>query len=67
MTVSNISAWVAQPNTPETDAKKFVEHVVSFTQNGEKKFITLMATDPSDAIDKIKNCLDGTDFDCDTV
>jgi hypothetical protein len=40
-------AKAAQPNTPETDAMPMVLHLVGFSDGTE---MTLMATDPSDAI-----------------
>ena len=54
MSVTNISARTAQPNTPETDAMPVVDHVVNFTHDGKEQTRTVLATDPMDAIDTVR-------------
>ena len=44
-------AYVKYPNTPESDAMDEVMHIVE-TPDGK---VEVMATDPMDAIEKIKN------------
>jgi len=46
----NLSARVAQPNTPETDAMAKVNHIVNWTENGVHKSKTVLAADPREAI-----------------
>jgi|TARA_R110000787_G_scaffold97204_1_gene200736 hypothetical protein len=53
--MENISACTTYPNTPETDMQRFVMHTVKYTdKNGEWKSLKIMASDPSDAIRKLK-------------
>jgi len=53
-------AYTRHPNTPETDAMTHVEHVVVVAggMNNELFKVTLMATDPMDAIEKINRMED---------
>ena len=48
----NISARVAQRNTPETDAMSVVKHIVEYTteHDGMHHSVTVYAADPMDAI-----------------
>jgi hypothetical protein len=46
------AAWVAQPNTPETDRMPQVNHVVQM-EDGSR--ITILATDPLAALDIVNN------------
>ena len=56
-----ISAYVAQPNTPESDMMSHVPHIVVYTEQNEnnlspfmeKKEVTVSAECPSSAIDKV--------------
>tara|TARA_R110000744_G_scaffold34094_2_gene79701 strand:+ start:360 stop:575 length:216 start_codon:yes stop_codon:yes gene_type:complete len=43
------------PNTPETDMREEVLHIVEYTDNGFRITVEVMAKDPSDAINKIRN------------
>ena len=54
MRVTNLSARVAQSNTPETDAMPVVDHVVEYTLDGMRYSITILASDPMAAIDTVK-------------
>jgi len=51
---ANYSAYVAQSNTAETDMMEKVWHTVDFTQDGEPKSVTVLATDPMGAISKMQ-------------
>ena len=46
----NLSAVVAQQNTPETDAMAKIDHTVTWTENGVHKSKTVLAADPMEAI-----------------
>lgn len=46
----NLSAHVAQQNTPETDSMAEVNHIVTWTENGVHKSKTVLAADPIEAI-----------------
>lgn len=46
----NLSARVAQQNTPETDSMAEVNHIVTWTENGVHKSQTVLAADPVEAI-----------------
>ena len=48
--MENLTAYVAQPNTPETDRMLDVNHIVSWTENGIQKSMTVLARDPMEAI-----------------
>jgi len=48
--IQNLIAFTEQPNTPETDAQDKVGHIVQGTRDGIKVQMTVMATDPLDAI-----------------
>ena len=54
MRVTNLSARVAQSNTPATDAMPVVDHVVEYTLDGMRYSITILASDPMAAIDTVK-------------
>lgn len=54
MTVSNLSARVAQPNTPETDAMPVVDHTVEYTLDGIRYSLTIPASDPMSAINIVR-------------
>jgi len=43
------------PNTPETDLLEEILHIVTYTDNGMRITVEVMAKDPSDAINKIRN------------
>lgn len=48
-------AYVAQPNTPETDALPQVNHIVVVqTPAGDEK-VLVSAAEPQSAIDRVKN------------
>ena len=49
------TGWTKYVNTPETDKLKEVLHIVEYTDNGIRKTVEVMAKDPSDAINKIRN------------
>lgn len=49
--VQFLSAHVAQPNTPESDAQREVMHIVHGTVDGVRMQARVMATDPMHAID----------------
>ena len=53
MSYNVICAYTAQPNTPESDAMSRVPHVVEYTEQGEKKKVTIMAECPVDAMAKV--------------
>lgn len=55
MKIKNVRSWVAEPNTPESDLKEFVTHVVKFESVDDDKTheVRLRATDPMDAIDRV--------------
>ena len=61
--IYSISAQVAEPNTPFSDTQQYVMHVVSYTQDRQRKSVNVMATDPMDAIDRVLNSLGGNDTD----
>ena len=48
--MENLTAYVAQPNTPETDGMLDVNHIVSWTENSIQKSMTVLARDPMEAI-----------------
>ena len=48
--MENLTAKVAQPNTSETDGMLDVNHIVSWTENGNQKSMTVLARDPMEAI-----------------
>ena len=48
--MKNITAKVAQPNTPETDGMLDVNHLVSWTEDNVQKSMTVLARDPMEAI-----------------
>ena len=50
---TNYSAYVGQPNTPETDAKAMIAHTVDFMRDGKPASANVMATDPMDAIARV--------------
>lgn len=52
--MSNMRAKVAHPNTPETDAMPLVEHIVEYTRDGIHHSVTVLASDPMDAINIVK-------------
>lgn len=54
MTLRKISAMVAQPNTPETDAQRVVDHIVNFEYDGKPQRMVVLATDPMAAIETVK-------------
>lgn len=45
MIMKNFTAKVAQPNTSETDKRLDVNHIVSWTENGIEKSMTVLARD----------------------
>lgn len=53
-TRTGFSAYVAQPNTPESDLQPMVEHTVTFYQDGEQVTIKIMAEAPDDVIDRAR-------------
>ena len=50
---TDYSAYVSQPNTPETDAKAMIVHGVDYMRDGKPVSTEVLATDPMDAIAKI--------------
>jgi hypothetical protein len=54
MAVSNLSARVAQPNTPETDAMPVVDHTVEYMLDGIRHSLTIPASDPMSAINIVR-------------
>ena len=52
---TDYTAFVLEPNTPETDMMKEVLHTVTFLKNGEPHLIDIRATDPMDAIEKVRH------------
>lgn len=50
MKATNFRAWVAQPNTPESDKQEQVKHIVNYEVEGQTVSTEIMATDPLDAI-----------------
>lgn len=46
-------SYTRYPNTPETDAMPKVEHVVHVVGDGEQFKVSLWATDPMTAIERI--------------
>lgn len=62
--IENMSARVAQPNTPETDAMAEVDHIVSWTSYGDATEVTVMASDPTAAVEKVRQLFEG-DFQLD--
>jgi len=53
--ITNLSAWVEHPNTPESDMKPRVWHIVQYNDaDGVKQQTQCMATDPMDAIDIVR-------------
>ena len=50
---TNYSAYVGQPNTPETDAKAKIVHTVDYMRDGKPVSRNVVATDPMDAIAQI--------------
>ena len=48
--MENLTAKVAQPNTSETDGMLDVNHIVSWTENGNQKSMTVLARNPMEAI-----------------
>lgn len=57
----NISARVAQQNTPETDSMLGVNHIVTWTENGVHKSQTVLAADPVEAIAIIRRLFEKED------
>lgn len=57
-TRSGFSAYVAQPNTSESDLQPMVGHIVDFYQNGQQVTIKIMAEAPDDAIDRARRMSD---------
>lgn len=55
MIMKNFTAKVAQPNTSETDKRLDVNHIVSWTENGIEKSMTVLARDPQEAIKMVRN------------
>ena len=51
---TNMMAWTKNPNTPETDAMRRVEHVVKFKLDGEQREVVVRATDPLDAMNMVE-------------
>jgi len=51
---TDYTAYVSQPNTPETDMMKEVLHTVTFEKDGVPCMIDIRATDPMDAIAKVR-------------
>ena len=58
MAMRNLSARTKYSNTPESDMQAEVMHIVEWTdENGEKRSMELMATDPMDAINAAREML----------
>ena len=54
-TVTDLLAYTKNPNTEETDKEIFVLHVVEGRINDVPHFCEIMATDPMNAIDSVRN------------
>ena len=52
---TDYTAYVSAPNTPETDMMDKVMHTVTFKKNGVPCMIDIRATDPMDAIEKVRH------------
>ena len=57
MEPTNFRAWVAQPNTPETDKEEFVNHRVNYEVENQTISTEVIARDPIEAIEKVKENL----------
>ena len=55
MNETNFRAWVSKPNTPESDLEEYVPHIVNYEVEGKTVVREIMAADPIDAIEKVKN------------
>ena len=60
LTCKNLRSFVKHPNTPESDAKRFVPHIVEFDlyrydKNPRKCAWECMAMCPLDAIDRFRS------------
>lgn len=55
--IYSISAQVAAPNTPFSDTQEYVMHVVSYTQDKQRKSVNVMAKNPMDAIARVRDLL----------
>ena len=53
--MKNLTAKVAQPNTSETDGMLDVNHIVTWTENGVEKSMSVLARDPQEAIKMVRN------------
>lgn len=51
---TDFTSHTKYPNTPETDMMDEVIHIVKYRINGEEKIVEVMATDPSNAINKVR-------------
>lgn len=60
MKIELISAGTVHPNTPESDMQKMVLHEVKYLEDGEKKTIKILATDPGDALSYARTILKKT-------
>tara|TARA_R100000963_G_C4645051_1_gene109171 strand:+ start:1574 stop:1774 length:201 start_codon:yes stop_codon:yes gene_type:complete len=56
--ISNMYAHTKHNNSKETDSLPQVEHIVTYTMNGKKISMELMADCPLDAMDKVKAILE---------
>tara|TARA_E500000331_G_C16620740_1_gene440019 strand:- start:218 stop:490 length:273 start_codon:yes stop_codon:yes gene_type:complete len=65
MKATNFRAWVAQPNTPETDKQKYVLHTVNYELDGKTIATEIMAECPIDAINWVKEDVDTRCTACD--
>jgi len=52
-----LTAYTANPNTPETDRFRTVMHVVEYIENGEEKKVMIYAECPLDAMEKVNTRL----------
>lgn len=53
-----LMAYVARPNTPESDLEEEVTHIVEGERDGFKFKAHIQARDPADAIDKYHKLMD---------
>jgi hypothetical protein len=53
-----LTAYVAHPNTPESDLEDEVTHIIEGERDGFKFKAHIQARDPADAIDKYHKLID---------
>ena len=53
-----LTAYVAHPNTPQSDAEDEVTHIIEGERDGFKVKVHIQARDPIDAIEKYHRLID---------